>query len=195
MKSALLSVALVLLFNAGYGQTGKTDDCLLPKEPGFCKAFFQRYYFDKSSGQCKRFIYGGCQGNGNNFLTKQECEKRCTCFFPKKTGPCKAKISRYYYNHRTGKCEKFYYGGCMGNVNNFKRIRQCDKTCPSVKPKSICHQPKKVGPCRARIPRYFYNKRTKRCKKFYYGGCRGNQNNFKKLKECRSVCVYPSPRV
>ncbi|RMX45759.1 hypothetical protein pdam_00004144, partial [Pocillopora damicornis] len=113
-----------------YGQTGKTDDCLLPKEPGFCKAFFQRYYFDKSSGQCKRFIYGGCQGNGNNFLTKQECEKRCTCFFPKKTGPCKAKISRYYYNHRTGKCEKFYYGGCMGNVNNFKRIRQCDKTCP-----------------------------------------------------------------
>ncbi|XP_022789848.1 BPTI/Kunitz domain-containing protein-like isoform X2 [Stylophora pistillata] len=186
MKSALFSVALVLLLHAGYGQT---EDCLLPEEPGLCKGYFPRYNFDRARGQCKRFIYGGCGGNGNNFPTLQACEERCTCFFPKETGPCKARIGRYYFNHRTGKCEKFYYGGCLGNVNRFRSIRNCNKTCASVKPKPICYQPKKVGPCRARRPRYFYNKLTKKCEKFYYGGCRGNQNNFKKLQDCRRVCV------
>lgn len=51
--------------------------CLLPKDPGPCRGSFPRYYFDKSSGQCKTFIYGGCHGNGNNFLTLKDCETTC----------------------------------------------------------------------------------------------------------------------
>ena len=58
--------------------------------------------------------------------------------------------------------------------------------------KKICYLPKVVGPCRARIPRYFYNKCTKRCELFYYGGCHGNKNNFHSLKKCNRVCATVS---
>ena len=29
------------------------------------------------SGVCRKFIYGGCGGTGNNFMTKAECEDKC----------------------------------------------------------------------------------------------------------------------
>ncbi|KAF7248459.1 Fused toxin protein [Varanus komodoensis] len=39
---------------------------------------------------------------------------------------------------------------------------------------------------------------SKKCERFIYGGCDGNKNNFKTLKECRQTCVEkpgtcPSP--
>ena len=37
-------------------------------------------------------------------------------------------------------------------------------------------------------PRYFFNFASRRCEEFLYGGCRGNQNNFKTLKSCISSC-------
>ena len=54
-------------------------------------------------------------------------------------------------------------------------------------PKRCC-LPKKVGPCKASIPRYYYNKDTEQCEAFTYGGCKGNRNNFKTLKQCNRVC-------
>ena len=44
---------------------------------GSCKAYFHMYFYNKSSGNCEIFIYGGCGGNSNNFSTKEECEKNC----------------------------------------------------------------------------------------------------------------------
>ena len=56
------------------------------------------------------------------------------------------------------------------------------------KDQSICELPKEVGPCRAAILRYFYNKNTGECEAFYYGGCQGNCNNFQTKKECEKEC-------
>merc|ERR1711872_146866 len=47
-----------------------------------CLAYFERYYFDKSSGSCKFFVYGGCFGNASNFDSKEECEKACVVAKP-----------------------------------------------------------------------------------------------------------------
>lgn len=54
---------------------------------------------------------------------------------------------------------------------------------------SVCLQPKKVGPCKARMPRFYYNSKTKTCEQFNYGGCQRNDNNFKTEENCKDKCI------
>ncbi|EYC31475.1 hypothetical protein Y032_0004g2173 [Ancylostoma ceylanicum] len=51
-----------------------------------------------------------------------------------------------------------------------------------------CYKEPKTGPCRASLPRFFYNKTSRTCEKFIYGGCEGNENNFEDEKECKRWC-------
>uniref|UniRef100_A0A673UR41 BPTI/Kunitz inhibitor domain-containing protein n=1 Tax=Suricata suricatta TaxID=37032 RepID=A0A673UR41_SURSU len=67
--------------------------CDLPQDPGPCKATFPRWWYDKGSNTCSEFIYGGCQGNRNNFQTKIVCQVICTQIrkslgLPYLLGPC-----------------------------------------------------------------------------------------------------------
>ena len=52
----------------------------------------------------------------------------------------------------------------------------------------VCSLPQVVGPCRAVIPRYFYNSSSMQCEPFNYGGCGGNSNNFATQAECEQRC-------
>ena len=45
-----------------------------------------------------------------------------------------------------------------------------------------------VGPCKAAFKKFYYDKATKECKVFTYGGCRGNKNRFNSLEECNNFC-------
>lgn len=38
---------------------------------------------------------------------------------------------------------------------------------------------------------YTYDKSSKLCTQFYYGGCGGNGNRFESLDECEATCVMP----
>ncbi|XP_077346914.1 BPTI/Kunitz domain-containing protein-like [Lithobates pipiens] len=51
--------------------------CSATPTAGPCEAYMVRYYYNQSTKTCKEFIYGGCLGNGNNFLNKEECERTC----------------------------------------------------------------------------------------------------------------------
>ena len=51
------------------------------------------------------------------------------------------------------------------------------------------------GPCRARMQRFYYSPSQKKCLHFFYGGCQGNNNNFKSKKECEDTCGKVSPEV
>lgn len=61
--------------------------CGLPTLQGPCKAYEPRWAYSSSQQQCQSFIYGGCEGNDNNFESKEACEE--TCPYPKKQR-CKA---------------------------------------------------------------------------------------------------------
>ncbi|XP_051174695.1 trypsin inhibitor-like [Leptopilina boulardi] len=51
--------------------------CRLPLVTGPCEALIRRYGYVPSVRACQQFIYGGCDGNANNFRTKNECERFC----------------------------------------------------------------------------------------------------------------------
>jgi hypothetical protein len=51
--------------------------CMQESEAGPCTGYFNRWYFEPRKLMCVPFIYGGCRGNRNNFLTAQECNDAC----------------------------------------------------------------------------------------------------------------------
>uniref|UniRef100_A0A8D0GDJ8 Tissue factor pathway inhibitor n=1 Tax=Sphenodon punctatus TaxID=8508 RepID=A0A8D0GDJ8_SPHPU len=209
--------------------------CALKADGGACKARYSRYYFNIQTQQCEVFEYGGCEGNENNFLTVEECQEKCVviespvkkrrgrfkkekpnfCFLEQEPGICRGLISRYFYNHESQQCEKFKYGGCLGNQNNFQSLEECHNTCenisnslqveqdeflqmmnnssPAVKQDlpqvpSFCMTPMERGLCTANEKRYFYNYSIGKCRPFSYSGCGGNENNFTSRKSCLRTC-------
>ena len=39
-----------------------------------------RFFFDYNAGVCREFVYGGCEGNANNFGSIEACERRCALY-------------------------------------------------------------------------------------------------------------------
>jgi hypothetical protein len=63
------------------GETGaggaNSDKCDLPIDPGPCDAAIFIFAYDKDTGQCRPFTYGGCEGNANRFDTLKACHEQC----------------------------------------------------------------------------------------------------------------------
>uniref|UniRef100_A0AAY4EAL1 BPTI/Kunitz inhibitor domain-containing protein n=1 Tax=Denticeps clupeoides TaxID=299321 RepID=A0AAY4EAL1_9TELE len=172
-----------------------TGLCYLPNVVGSCRAAFTRYYYDVTDQTCKTFVYGGCQGNANNFESQEDCESACggvteNCLVPPVVGPCRASIQKYFYNSSVGTCQIFTYGGCKGNKNNYPTLEMCMATC-----KENCGKPSDSGMCRAAFPMYYYDSNTKGCEKFIYGGCGGNENRFFSQDECTTKCAESDGRL
>ncbi|XP_078084667.1 carboxypeptidase inhibitor SmCI-like [Mustelus asterias] len=116
------------------------------------------------------------------------------CTLKADAGRCKGLNRRYFYNLFTQKCEEFNYGGCGGNENKFESKKQCLAKCKVKDRRNPCLMDADSGPCRGFFYRYFYNKLTRQCEKFIYGGCLGNLNNFRTEKDCQNVCHKKSLR-
>ena len=55
----------------------KPEFCLEPELKGPCKDQMTRYFYNAKTGYCEPFVYGGCEGNKNNFQTLSDCIVTC----------------------------------------------------------------------------------------------------------------------
>ena len=51
------------------------------------------------------------------------------------------------------------------------------------------HFPHFLGSCSEKVPRFYYDKQSRKCMKFTYNGCKGNSNRFTSAKECSQECI------
>ncbi|XP_064838866.1 tissue factor pathway inhibitor 2-like [Oncorhynchus masou masou] len=185
----------------------KQEVCLLQVDEGPCKVYLQRYYYNTFTQQCEAFVYGGCEGNANNFKTFLSCLIACfripkipqICRFQKDAGPCEALMPSYFFNIATMQCEQFDYGGCQGNENRFQDQLSCKEYCRPQSSYScfmcltathvLCLDPLDKGGCAASIPRYYYNSASRMCEQFIYSGCGGSSNNFISRQSCIDICA------
>ncbi|GBM17501.1 Carboxypeptidase inhibitor SmCI [Araneus ventricosus] len=197
---------VILAFVVGAFASEGSDRCDLPAETGLCRGYFPRFYFDKATGQCKNFVYGGCGGNENNFRTEDECESACgnraaqVCGENERYNGCgtACPLTCENYDNPPKFCVLMCMIGCECEEGFVKRADgKCVRPdqCPNrqalhAKTRNACEEDKEVGPCKAAFARFYFNKKTGQCEPFIYGGCEGNSNNFLSLDDCEDVCIY-----
>ncbi|MCG6940131.1 MAG: BPTI/Kunitz domain-containing protein [Thiohalocapsa sp.] len=84
VPTALLAAALLAGCGGGGDNPGSRVpaadslhvSCLQKPDPGPCRAAKPGYFYDYKSDSCRRFIWGGCQGNVP-FETLEQCLKMC----------------------------------------------------------------------------------------------------------------------
>lgn len=121
---------------------------------------------------------GPIKFNGNGDACRQALDR----------GPCLGMKPRFFYNSSSMTCDSFYFGGCLGNGNNFHSEKDCLQTCRT---EAACRLPLVAGPCKKLVPLWAFDSTQGKCVTFNYGGCQGNGNRFYSEKECKEYCGVP----
>uniref|UniRef100_A0A670IWR3 Serine peptidase inhibitor, Kunitz type 2 n=1 Tax=Podarcis muralis TaxID=64176 RepID=A0A670IWR3_PODMU len=116
---------------------------------------FPRWWFNASSQACQEFIYGGCRGNANNFVSADKCRQICAA------GEWLQPPTTSGFSPRAPLSLIF-----------------------SPPPPEFCAAPPEVGRCRGAFPRWHFDLETRTCKMFIFGGCGGNKNNYDYEEHC-----------
>ena len=122
---------------------------------GRCRGYFRRWFYDSQTKACQEFVYGGCEGNPNNFETQTACEDKCSrptktespvtgtavCSLPRSSGNCNGYNIVWYYDLDLQRCRRFIYTGCGGNENRFETDAECLQLCDGVSKDGLIVRP------------------------------------------------------
>ncbi|KAM6454177.1 BPTI/Kunitz domain-containing protein-like [Liasis olivaceus] len=152
-----------------------------PKDSDRCGEPKPRFFYNSTSERCEPFIYRGCPWNHNRYYTVEECQRHCGQI--EKPGFCPPSPTGV-----TVEClaDCLHDGNCLGTE------KCCSHGCAlrCLKPVTdLCQLPPEHGPCDSKIQSWFYDSKTRRCKRFTFGGCLGNKNNFKRRGACQRSCL------
>ncbi|KAM6905736.1 kunitz-type protease inhibitor 1-like isoform 1-T1 [Lycodopsis pacificus] len=179
--------------------------CLSPVKVGPCRASFPRWHYDAVTGVCDHFLFGGCKSNSNNFLSKDECLSACRGV----TASSERSINLPKAEECGAAChpDQLICGDCcLDRSLECDGVKQCsdgsdEEHCSKLnrtlnrllnidvnQKKARCAEPPLTGPCRASFTRWYYDPLNRKCSRFTFGGCDGNDNNFEKEDECSDTC-------
>uniref|UniRef100_A0A8C6D284 Kunitz-type protease inhibitor 2 n=1 Tax=Moschus moschiferus TaxID=68415 RepID=A0A8C6D284_MOSMO len=167
---ALLASLLLSGAEAAEEERGVHDLCHLPRRVGRCRAAFPRWWYNVTDGSCQQFVYGGCDGNGNNYMSKEECLAQC------------AGVAENTIDARTRDKADSSVPSVPGRQDSD------DLSGDIFSYEEHCIAKAVTGPCRAAFPRWYFNAEENSCDNFIYGGCRGNKNNYRSKEECMQQC-------
>ncbi|KRX48722.1 Papilin [Trichinella murrelli] len=191
---------------------GATNPCSVPLSPGTGSSSLQRWYYNADSRTCISFTYNGMGGNQNNFLSKANCEEIC----PVWRSPClfDATPALIDSTNQLVRCNPMKFSGCPANYWCHPGRSLIDTVCcPTglddlrletetilqihfhIYPETSqdrCSLPKQSGTGEYKLPRWYYNAKDGRCKRFRYAGRYGNQNNFMSKEFCSIACEKSS---
>ncbi|KAB0405050.1 hypothetical protein E2I00_012259, partial [Balaenoptera physalus] len=89
----------------------------------------------------------------------------------------------------------YYYDTFKGDDHNEESPTEPSSDGTAAE-KEISHGEALTGPCRAVMPRWYFDLSKGKCVRFIYGGCGGNRNNFESEEYCMAVCkvmIPPTP--
>ncbi|KAG7225963.1 hypothetical protein INR49_018564 [Caranx melampygus] len=174
--------------SANAQETGVAADeyaeyCQVGPQAGPCRAALRHWYYNSETKNCETFIYGGCRGNKNNYISKESCMATCTV----SVLPSAKKSSSDADEHKD----------VPEDAESPAEPEPADTESANTQETEYCQVGPQVGPCRAALRHWYYNSETKNCETFIYGGCRGNKNNYISKESCMAACtvsVLPSAK-
>ncbi|XP_020030715.2 papilin isoform X1 [Castor canadensis] len=92
---------------------------------------------ESEPSECRGSRFGCCYDNiasaagplGEGCLGQPSYPYPVRCLLPSAHGSCADWAARWYFVASVGRCNRFWFGGCYGNANNFASEQECMSSC------------------------------------------------------------------
>ncbi len=71
-------------------------------------------------------VFSGCMTSVA--VDKKDKKLDARCLKKPKTGRCRGRMTRYYFDNENSTCKEFIWGGC-GGVVPFDTLKDCESSC------------------------------------------------------------------